>query len=125
MLVDGLGIGDIGNAVLKDRRLLSLDGLFTVVIALDKETGELCAEPEIVSRGFVYVRSSEELLKQAKAVIREQALLFKGAHKSEWAQLKNQLKNAVMDDLYAKTKRTPMILPIIIEIDKNGGKKDE
>lgn len=125
VLVDGLGIGDIGNAVLKDRRLLSLDGLFTVVIALDKETGELCAEPEIVSRGFVYVRSSEELLKQAKAVIREQALLFKGAHKSEWAQLKNQLKNAVKDDLYAKTKRTPMILPIIIEIDKNGGKKDE
>lgn len=117
LLIDGLGIGDIGNVVLKDRRLLSKDGLFTVIIALGKTTGELMAEPEILSRGFVYVRGSEELISEALMIVESAAARFAQSGRSEWAQIKNAIKNELKDYLYMKTKRTPMILPIIIEID--------
>lgn len=117
LLIDGLGIGDIGNVVLKDRRLLSKDGLFTVIIALGKTTGELMAEPEILSRGFVYVRGSEELISEALMIVESAAARFAQSDRSEWAQIKNAIKNELKDYLYMKTKRTPMILPIIIEID--------
>lgn len=117
LLIDGLGIGDIGNVVLKDRRLLSKDGLFTVIIALSKTTGELMAEPEILSRGFVYVRGSEELISEALMIVESAAARFAQSDRSEWAQIKNAIKNELKDYLYMKTKRTPMILPIIIEID--------
>lgn len=117
LLIDGLGIGDIGNVVLKDRRLLSKDGLFTVIIALGKTTGELMAEPEILSRGFVYVRGSEELISEALMIAESAAARFAQSDRSEWAQIKNAIKNELKDYLYMKTKRTPMILPIIIEID--------
>ena len=117
LLIDGLGIGVIGNVVLKDRRLLSKDGLFTVIIALGKTTGELMAEPEILSRGFVYVRGSEELISEALMIVESAAARFAQSDRSEWAQIKNAIKNELKDYLYMKTKRTPMILPIIIEID--------
>ena len=117
LLIDGLGIGDIGNVVLKDRRLLSKDGLFTVIIALGNTTGELMAEPEILSRGFVYVRGSEELISEALMIVESAAARFAQSDRSEWAQIKNAIKNELKDYLYMKTKRTPMILPIIIEID--------
>ena len=117
LLIDGLGIGDIGNVVLKDRRLLSKDGLFTVIIALGKTTGELMAEPEILSRGFVYVRGAEELISEALMIVESAAARFAQSDRSEWAQIKNAIKNELKDYLYMKTKRTPMILPIIIEID--------
>ena len=117
LLIDGLGIGDIGNVVLKDRRLLSKDGLFTVIMALGKTTGELMAEPEILSRGFVYVRGSEELISEALMIVESAAARFAQSDRSEWAQIKNAIKNELKDYLYMKTKRTPMILPIIIEID--------
>lgn len=117
LLIDGLGIGDIGNVVLKDRRLLSKDGLFTAIIALGKTTGELMAEPEILSRGFVYVRGSEELISEALMIVESAAARFAQSDRSEWAQIKNAIKNELKDYLYMKTKRTPMILPIIIEID--------
>ena len=117
VLIDGLGVGDIGNVVLRDRRLLSQDGLFTVVIVLKKSTGELVTEPEILSRGFVYVRGSEELIQDARNVAKNVAMQFKEAGKSEWSQIKNGIRNALKDYLYSKTRRTPMILPIIVEID--------
>ncbi len=117
VLIDGLGVGDIGNVVLRDRRLLSQDGLFTVVIVLKKDTGELVTEPEILSRGFVYVRGSEELIQDARNVAKGVAMQFKEAGKSEWSQIKNGIRNALKDYLYSKTRRTPMILPIIVEID--------
>lgn len=117
LLIDGLGIGDIGNVVLKDRRLLSKDGLFTVIMALGKTTGELMAEPEILSRGFVYVRGSEELISEALMIVESASARFAQSDRSEWAQIKNAIKNELKDYLYMKTKRTPMILPIIIEID--------
>ena len=117
VLVDGLGVGDIGNSVLRDRRILSNDGLVTAVIAIDKRTGALCTEPEVISRGFVYVRDSEELIVEAKDIIKERALEFTKTNKSEWGQVKNSIRSALKDALYRRTRREPMIMPIVIEIE--------
>ena len=116
VMVDGNGVGDIGNVVLRDRKLLSEDGLFTVVITLNRQTGALLANPEILSRGFVYMRSSEELINEARELVRKDALRFEKSHRSEWSAIKNNLRNELKNYLYAQTKRRPMILPIIIEI---------
>lgn len=117
VLVDGLGVGDIGNSVLRDRRILSSDGLVTAVIAIDKRTGALCTEPEVISRGFVYVRDSEELIVEAKDIIKERALEFTKTNKSEWGQVKHSIRSALKDALYRRTRREPMIMPIVIEIE--------
>ena len=116
VMIDGLGVGDIGNVVLKDRRLLSQDGLVAIVIALQKKTGKLLAGPELVSRGFVYVRESEDLINEACDLIRPQAALFEQHHQSDWANIKNGMRNVLREYLYNKTKRNPVILPIIVEI---------
>ena len=110
-------VGEIGDAVLKDRKQLSEDGLFTVVIPLKKKTGELIGQPEIISRGFVYVKSSEELIADAKNLVKGLAAQFASANRSEWSGIKNNIRSALKNELYHKTKRTPIILPIIIEID--------
>ena len=109
VMVDGSGVGDIGNVVLRDRKLLSEDGIFTVVITLNKQTGALLAQPEILSRGFVYEKNSEELLK-AKAA------QFEKNHRSSWSSIKNDIRNSIKNYLYERTKRRPMVMPIIIEI---------
>ncbi len=116
VMVDGLGIGDIGNVVLKDRRVLSEDGLVTAVIALQKGSGKLLAGPEIISRGFVYVRESEDLLKGAAELMKKHALEFEKQPHSNWSSIKNGLRATMKNYFYTKTKRTPMILPIIVEI---------
>jgi len=115
VLVDGLGVGDVGNVVLKDRKLLSQDGILIIVLTIDRESGQVIAGPDIVSRGFVYVRESEELLEEAKA--RVQSALDKCSEKgiSEWSSIKSQVRDAVGKYLYEKTRRRPMILPIIME----------
>ncbi len=116
VMVDGLGIGDIGNVVLKDRRLLSQDGLVAIVIALQKKTGKLLAGPDLISRGFVYVRESEDLINEACDILRPQAASFESHHQSDWANIKNGMRNSLREYLYNKTKRNPVILPIIVEI---------
>ncbi len=116
VMVDGLGIGDIGNVVLKDRRLLSQDGLAVVVIALQKKSGKLLAGPEIISRGFVYMRESEELISEARNLLQPIAASFEQHSQSDWATIKNSLRAALREYLYDKTKRNPVILPIIVEI---------
>lgn len=116
VMVDGLGIGDIGNVVLKDRRLLSQDGLVAIVIALQKKTGKLLAGPDLISRGFVYVRESEDLINEACDILRSQAASFESHHQSDWANIKNGMRNSLREYLYNKTKRNPVILPIIVEI---------
>ena len=116
VMIDGLGVGDIGNVVLKDRRLLSQDGLVAIVIALQKKTGKLLAGPELISRGFVYVRESEDLINEACDLVRPQAALFEQHHQSDWANIKNGMRNVLREYLYNKTKRNPVILPIIVEI---------
>lgn len=116
VMVDGSGVGDIGNVVLRDRRLLSEDGIFTVVITLNKQTGALLAQPEILSRGFVYERSSEELLKETRELVKTKAAQFEKNHRSNWSSIKNDIRSSIKNYLYERTKRRPMVMPIIIEI---------
>ena len=117
VMIDGNSVGEIGDVVLRDRKLLAEEGLFTVVILLKKKTGELAAPAEVISRGFVYLKSSEELVKEARALVTELAAQFQTAHRSEWSSIKNNIRSSLKSFLYNKTKRTPMIFPIIIEID--------
>ena len=116
VMVDGSGVGDIGNVVLRDRKLLSEDGIFTVVITLNKQTGALLAQPEILSRGFVYEKNSEELLKETREVVKTKAAQFEKNHRSSWSSIKNDIRNSIKNYLYERTKRRPMVMPIIIEI---------
>lgn len=114
--VDGLGVGDVGNIVLRDRQHLAEDGILIVVLTLEKYSNQILAGPDIVSRGFVYVRESEMLIEEAKMVVEEalEGCLSRGI--SDWGKLKNVVKDALNDYLWKKTKRSPMILPIIMEV---------
>ena len=116
ILVDGLGVGDVGNIVLRDRQHLAEDGILIVVLGLDSATDELVSGPDIVSRGFVYVRESDELMEEARGVINEavDGCLSRGI--ADWGKLKSSIKDALGEFVWKKTKRRPMILPIIMEI---------
>ena len=116
VLVDGLGVGDVGNIVLRDRKHLSEDGLMIVVVTISKEEGKVLAGPDIISRGFVYVRESEDLMDGAKDVIKSVLNECEEKNIKEWAYLKNNIKENLKEYLYTKTKRNPMILPIIMEV---------
>ena len=116
VLVDGLGVGDVGNIVLRDRKHLSEDGLMIVVVTISKEDGKVLAGPNIISRGFVYVRESEDLMDGAKNVIKDVLHECEEKNIKEWAYLKNNIKENLKEYLYIKTKRNPMILPIIMEV---------
>lgn len=116
VLVDGLGVGDVGNIVLRDRKQLSEDGIMIVVVTISKEAGSVLAGPDIVSRGFVYVRESEELIEEAREKVR--MALEKGEEQrvTEWSAIKNNVKEVLSRYLYEKTRRRPMIIPIIMEL---------
>ena len=116
ILVDGLGVGDVGNVVLRDRQHLAEDGILIVVMSLDKYTGQLAAGPDIVTRGFVYVRESDELMEEARQVVdmAVNGCIDRGI--SDWGKLKSTTKDALGDYVWRKTKRRPMILPIIMEV---------
>jgi ribonuclease J len=116
ILVDGLGVGDVGNIVLRDRKHLSEDGLMVVVVTISKEDGKVMSGPDIVSRGFVYVRESEDLIDGAKLVVREALKKCEENNVREWATLKSAIKDSLRGYLFEKTKRRPMILPIIMEV---------
>ena len=116
VLIDGLGVGDVGNIVLRDRKHLAEDGIIVVVVTLDKRTGELLAGPDVLSRGFVYVRESEDLMEEAKMVARGAMDKCASKHVTDWTGIKNTLKNSMSDFIYTKTKRKPMILPVIMEV---------
>ncbi|WP_102400579.1 ribonuclease J [Haloimpatiens massiliensis] len=116
VFVDGLGVGDVGNIVLRDRKHLSQDGILTVVVTIEKETGTVIAGPDIISRGFVYVRESEDLMEEAKKIVRNQLNECEKNRITEWATIKSKIKDSLRLFLYEKTKRKPMILPIIMEI---------
>ncbi len=114
--VDGLGVGDVGNIVLRDRQHLAEDGILIVVLTLEKYSNQILAGPDIISRGFVYVRESETLIEEARMVVEEalDGCLNRGI--SDWGKLKNVVKDSLNDYLWKKTKRSPMILPIIMEV---------
>ena len=116
ILVDGLGVGDVGNIVLRDRQHLAEDGIMIVVMTLEKYSNQLLAGPDIVSRGFVYVRESEDLMGEARSVVDDAVndCLDRGV--SDWGKLKNVIKDSLSDFIWKRTKRNPMILPIIMEV---------
>ncbi len=117
ILVDGLGVGDVGNIVLRDRQHLAEDGIVIAVLTLEKYSGQILAGPDIVSRGFVYVRESEDLMEEARAVV-EDAMDYCGSHRiTDWAKMKNNIRDSLGDFLWKRTKRRPMILPIIMEVE--------
>ncbi len=116
VLVDGLGVGDVGNIVLRDRKQLSEDGILIVVVTISKNCGKVLAGPDIVSRGFVYVRESEELISEAKAKIKQVLNNCEEKKITEWAAIKSEVRDNLSKFLYSKTKRRPMILPIIMEV---------
>ena len=114
VLIDGLGIGDVGNIVLKDRQHLSQDGLIVVVISINSE-GQVVSGPDIISRGFVYVRESENLMEEIKRIVRNTLSNLEDNNVKEWITIKSTVKDKIRDYLYQKNKRNPMVLPIIIE----------
>ena len=116
ILVDGLGVGDVGNIVLRDRQHLSQDGLIVIVMTMDGSTGEIVSGPDVVSRGFVYVRESETLMDDVKRVIKQEVQTFEEEGVRDWSTIKSTLKDDLRDYIFQRTKRNPMILPIIMEV---------
>ncbi|MEE1390113.1 MAG: ribonuclease J [Clostridia bacterium] len=116
IMVDGLGVGDVGNIVLRDRQRLSQDGLIIIVLTMDSVTGTVVAGPDVLSRGFVYVRDSENLMEEIKKLLRAKISEFEEKHITDWATIKSLLREELRDYIYKKTKRDPMILPIIMEV---------
>ena len=116
ILVDGLGVGDVGNIVLRDRQHLSQDGLIIIVMTMDGSSGEIVSGPDVISRGFVYVRESENLMEDVKREIREEVRKFEEKGVTDWSTIKATLKDDLREYIFQKTKRNPMILPIIMEI---------
>ncbi|MBS4217694.1 ribonuclease J [Bacillus sp. FJAT-49711] len=116
ILIDGSGVGDVGNIVLRDRKLLSQDGIFTIVVTINKKQKKIASGPEIISRGFVYVRESEQLLEEASDIVRSIAEEAIAGNSFDWSSFKQDIRDRLNYFLYEKTKRRPMILPIIMEI---------
>lgn len=116
VLVDGLGVGDVGNIVLRDRKHLSQDGLMVVVVTMERESGTVVSGPDIISRGFVYVREAEDLMEEAKKVVNNALLECEEKHITGWSYIKGLIKDTLKNYLWQRTKRSPMILPIIMEV---------
>jgi len=116
VLVDGLGVGDVGNIVLRDRQHLAQDGLIVIVLTMDSSTGEVIAGPDVISRGFVYVRESENLMDDVKSVVRHEISKCEERGIRDWATIKSTVKENLRDYIFIKTKRNPMIIPIIMEV---------
>lgn len=116
VLIDGLGVGDVGNIVLRDRKQLSQDGILIVVLTLSGATGAVIAGPDIVTRGFVYVRESETMLNEIREITRKTMLRCEQNNIREWTALKSQIRDVLSKYLYEKTKRRPMIMPILQEV---------
>ena len=116
VLVDGLGVGDVGNIVLRDRQHLSQDGLIVIVLTMDSSTGDVVAGPDVISRGFVYVRESENLMDDVKNVVRHEIRKCEEKGIRDWATIKSTVRENLRDYIFTKTKRNPMIIPIIMEV---------
>ena len=116
ILVDGLGVGDVGNVVLRDRQHLAEDGIMIVVLTLEKGSNQLLAGPDIVSRGFVYVRESESLMEEARKVVTEAVEKCLMSRHADWSKIKLVIRDTMNDFIWKRTKRKPMILPIIMDV---------
>ena len=115
VLIDGIGVGDVGNIVLRDRKLLSQDGIFIVVVTLNRAQKKIASGPEILSRGFVYVRESEELMDESAKLVRTIVEKYVNKETFEWTNIKQEIRDTLNSYLFQQTKRRPMIIPIIME----------
>ena len=116
VMVDGLGVGDVGNVVLRDRKHLSEDGLVIIVATVDSKTGKVLAGPDLVSRGFVYVRENESLMDGAQSIVENALDRCVDEHVRDWNSVKTRVREALSSYIYRRTKRSPMILPILMEV---------
>ena len=116
VMVDGLGVGDVGSIVLRDRKHLAQDGLIIVALSMDAESGQIIAGPDILSRGFVYVRESEDMMEQARVVVRKALDKCEAKNVTEWSLIKGVVRDTLKEYVWQKTKRSPMILPIIMDV---------
>ena len=117
IMVDGLGVGDVGNIVLRDRQYLSENGLIIIVLTLEKYTNQLLAGPDIVSRGFVYVRESEYLMDEARSIVLSAVERCLDNQVTDWSKIKTLIKDSLSEYLWKKMRRNPMILPVIMEVE--------
>jgi ribonuclease J len=116
-MVDGLGVGDIGQVVLRDRQVLARDGMFTIVTIIDSKTKRVIGEPQVTSRGFIYVKENFDLVNATKRKVKEVVHSATGKDESvDWNYVKDQIRDVVGQFLYTKTERRPMILPVVIEV---------
>lgn len=116
VFVDGTGVGDVGSVVLRDRKILADEGMIVVILSVSAEDGSIISEPEIVTRGFVYVKESDELFNELKRVVYESIDSCERQHITDWAGIKGKVKGNLSGYLYKTIRRNPMILPVIIEV---------
>jgi len=116
IMIDGNGVGDVGNIVIRDRQRLADDGIIIIVMTLEAGSGQVLAGPDIISRGFVYVRNSEELMDEMQSVLNHTMEYCMDRHVTDWGKIKTEVKDAIGDFVWKETKRRPMIMPIIMEV---------
>ena len=118
VMVDGLGVGDVGNIVLRDRKAMAEDGIFVIIVTVNHETGQIVTSPDIISRGFIYMRENENLVHKARAEIKRLFAKHSGDKKprGDWALLKTKLREDLGEFLYKETERRPMVIPVVIEV---------
>ena len=114
--IDGKGVGDVGSAVLRDRRHLAEDGIVMAIVTLSSDTGEVISQPEIITRGFVYVKEAEDLMDELRRVVNESLDSCERQRVREWSAIKSRIKSNLSGYLYKTTRRSPMVLPVIIEV---------
>ena len=117
VFVDGLGVGDVGNVVMRDRQTLAEDGILIVVLTLEKNSNLVLSGPDIVTRGFIYVKESDEIMEEARAVVEDALLKIGEKNITDWGKMKSIMKDALSSYVWKKMKRRPMIMPIIMEVD--------
>src|SRR5699024_9674558 len=118
-LIDGIGIGDIGNIVLRDRRLLSEDGIFVAVVTIDRKKQKIVSNPHIVTRGFVFVKESQDLINESNKIVKKIVKKNVDDNDFDWGSIKQEIRDALNNHLFKKTKRRPIILPVIMEVNQN------
>jgi len=116
VLVDGLGVGDVGQIVLRDRQAMAKDGIFVVILTVDHQSGKILTSPDIISRGFIYMREREDLVSQARQEIRKMFAHHNERYPLQWDYIKKAIREELSEFLYKKTERRPMVIPVVIEV---------
>jgi ribonuclease J len=116
VMIDGLGVGDIGNVVLRDRQVMAQDGMVVIITTVDKRTYQIIGQPDIISRGFVYMKSSEKLIYGIKKRVTDLANGYDRRKMENWGQLRNVIRDEIGEYLFRKTERRPMVLPVVIQV---------